>query len=84
MMGDNLLPNDSLLLIRGVTILTALLHLLLLLRSCQIMDNVHDSSIVEMWDLVFETLHEAILKPVDIGLCGSGELHVLVHPLIQD
>ena len=44
MMGDNLLPNDSLLLIRGVTILTALLHLLLLLRSCPIMDNVHDSS----------------------------------------
>ena len=40
MMGDNLLPNDSLLLIRGVTILTALLHLLLLLRSCPIMDNV--------------------------------------------
>ena len=39
---------------------------------------------IEMWDLVFETLHEAILKPVDIGLCGSRELHVLVHPLIQD
>ena len=39
---------------------------------------------IEMWDLVFETLHEAILKPVDIGLCGSRELHVLVHPFIQD
>ena len=34
--------------------------------------------------LVFEKLDEAVLQPVDVGLSGAGELHVLVHPKYQE
>merc|ERR1712181_107470 len=53
--GVPVVPDDSLLLVRGVAVLATLLH------------------------LVFEALDKAVLKPVDIRLSGSRELHVLVH-----